>query len=120
MAAFFDDELLPRLGMDLNGDLVAQVSLYNGLCTSLGRDHCPSIDATITLTPLSNGQYYVQYHGDDYPSLQVNQRISDQWQELARRKEHPGFLGPTFLLEARKKADDMRNANPMPPGCLLQ
>jgi hypothetical protein len=88
----------------------------------LGRAICPSIDGEVTAVPLSNGEHFISYRGDQYPSIQVNQWINNQWKELARRSEHPGFggLGAVFLNSMLPKTTQIRNTNHLPPQCSLQ
>lgn len=62
---------LPRdvqISREPSGRIVVRISLYNGLATTMGRDNVPAVDARFTLTPLSNGRYWVDFYGDDYPS----------------------------------------------------
>lgn len=107
---------------DPNGTIHVHYEIYNGACTYLGRAVCPSIDGNMTAVPLSNGEYFITYDGDQYPSIQVNQWINGAWKELARRSEHPGFggLGALWLNSTLPKTQEMRNNNQLPPGCEIE
>lgn len=103
------------------GVLLVRVELYNGFCTMAGRALCPSIDATIRIAPGSGGMFDVTFpQVDDYPSVQVNQSVNGAWTERARHAEHPGWFGPMFLINLRRKADILRQTGAMPNGCMVQ
>ncbi|MES2359499.1 MAG: hypothetical protein V4529_14290 [Gemmatimonadota bacterium] len=107
---------------DLNtGEMTVSATFYNGACAHIynPRENCPSIDAKFTVGKGSDGRYQlVSSHTDQYPSIQLNERISGQWNEFYRQHEHPGFFGPLYLIEdfAAKKQAIIESLR-LPPGC---
>ncbi len=102
------------------GDMIVKVELYNAFCSIPGRAACPSIDATFAVRNVSGVLVTTSLERDKYPSVQVNQWRNGAWEERWADQEHPGRLGPVFLINVRPLSDKLRREYDMPDGCMLQ
>jgi hypothetical protein len=105
------------------GVIDVHMEVYDAYCTFPGaRAICPSIDADVRLTPLSDGSYDVKWIKDGYPSIAVYQANTGntEFHTLRRDSGNTEPLGWLQLITYRNEVNRLRQALHLPPGCYFQ